>query len=125
MNYTEKVMDHFMNPRNVGKIEDANAIAEVGNPSCGDVIKMYLKINGEMIEDIKFQTFGCGAAIAVSSQTTEMVKGKSLKEALDITRDQVADELGGLPAVKMHCSNLAADALHQAVKTYMKEHGLA
>ncbi|HOW51017.1 MAG TPA: Fe-S cluster assembly scaffold protein NifU [bacterium] len=125
MNYTEKVMDHFMNPRNVGKIEDANAIAEVGNPSCGDVIKMYLKINGEMIEDIKFQTFGCGAAIAVSSQTTEMVKGKSLKEALDITRDQVADELGGLPAVKMHCSNLAADALHQAVKTYMKEHGIA
>lgn len=125
MNYTEKVMDHFMNPRNVGKIEDANAIAEVGNPSCGDVIKMYLKINGEKIEDIKFQTFGCGAAIAVSSQTTEMVKGKSLKEALDITRDQVADELGGLPAVKMHCSNLAADALHQAVKTYMLEHGIA
>jgi len=125
MNYTEKVMDHFMNPRNVGKIEDANAIAEVGNPSCGDVIKMYLKINGDMIEDIKFQTFGCGAAIAVSSQTTEMVKGKSLKEALEVTRDQVADELGGLPAVKMHCSNLAADALHQAVKTYMKEHGIA
>jgi nitrogen fixation NifU-like protein len=125
MNYTEKVMDHFMNPRNVGKIEDANAIAEVGNPSCGDVIKMYLKINGDMIEDIKFQTFGCGAAIAVSSMTTEMVKGKSLQNALDVTRDQVADELGGLPAVKMHCSNLAADALHQAVKTYMKEHGIA
>jgi nitrogen fixation NifU-like protein len=125
MNYTEKVMDHFMNPRNVGKIEDANAIAEVGNPSCGDVIKMYLKINGDMIEDIKFQTFGCGAAIAVSSMTTEMVKGKSLRNALDVTRDQVADELGGLPAVKMHCSNLAADALHQAVKAYMKDHGIA
>ncbi len=125
MNYTEKVMDHFMNPRNVGKIEDANAIAEVGNPSCGDVIKMYLKINGDMIEDIKFQTFGCGAAIAVSSMTTEMVKGKSLQNALDVTRDQVADELGGLPAVKMHCSNLAADALHQAVKAYMKDHGIA
>ncbi len=125
MDYTEKVMDHFMNPRNVGKIEDANAIAEVGNPSCGDVIKMYLKINGDMIEDIKFQTFGCGAAIAVSSQTTEMVKGKSLKEALEVTRDQVADELGGLPPIKMHCSNLAADALHKAVKTYMLEHGIA
>ncbi|HSA32400.1 MAG TPA: Fe-S cluster assembly scaffold protein NifU [bacterium] len=125
MDYTEKVMDHFMNPRNVGKIENADAIAEVGNPSCGDVIKMYLRIQGETIEDIKFQTFGCGAAIAVSSQTTEMVKGKSLKEALDLTRDQVAEELGGLPPIKMHCSNLAADALHQAVKTYMKEHGLS
>lgn len=125
MDYTEKVMDHFMNPRNVGKIENADAIAEVGNASCGDVIKMYLKITGGKIEDIKFQTFGCGAAIAVSSQTTEMVKGKTLKEALDLTRDQVAEELGGLPAVKMHCSNLAADALHQAVKTYMKEHGIA
>jgi len=125
MDYTEKVMDHFMNPRNVGKIENADAIAEVGNPSCGDVIKMYLRIQGETIEDIKFQTFGCGAAIAVSSQTTELVKGKSLKEALDLTRDQVAEELGGLPPIKMHCSNLAADALHQAVKTYMKEHGLS
>jgi len=125
MDYTEKVMDHFMNPRNVGKIENADAIAEVGNPSCGDVIKMYLRIQGETIEDIKFQTFGCGAAIAVSSQTTEMVKGKSLKEALDLTRDQVAEELGGLPPIKMHCSNLAADALQQAVKTYMKEHGLS
>lgn len=125
MDYTEKVMDHFMNPRNVGKIENADAIAEVGNPSCGDVIKMYLRIKGETIEDIKFQTFGCGAAIAVSSQTTEMVKGKTLKEALDLTRDQVAEELGGLPPIKMHCSNLAADALHQAVKTYMKDHGIA
>lgn len=125
MDYTEKVMDHFMNPRNVGKIENADAIAEVGNASCGDVIKMYLKITGGKIEDIKFQTFGCGAAIAVSSQTTEMVKGKTLKEALDLTRDQVAEELGGLPPIKMHCSNLAADALHQAVKTYMKEHGIA
>ncbi|HNT26612.1 MAG TPA: Fe-S cluster assembly scaffold protein NifU [bacterium] len=125
MDYTEKVMDHFMNPRNVGKIENADAIAEVGNASCGDVIKMYLKIQGETIEDIKFQTFGCGAAIAVSSQTTEMVKGKTLREALDLTRDQVAEELGGLPPIKMHCSNLAADALHQAVKTYMKDHGIA
>jgi len=125
MEYTEKVMDHFMNPRNVGKIENADAVAEVGNPACGDVIKMYLKISNGVIEDIKFQTFGCGAAIAVSSKTTEMVKGKTLKEALELTRDQVAAELGGLPAIKMHCSNLAADALHQAVKTYLKEHGLS
>ncbi len=123
MDYTEKVMDHFMNPRNVGKIENADAVAEVGNPACGDVIKMYLKISNDVIEDIKFQTFGCGAAIAVSSKTTEMVKGKTLKEALDLTRDQVAEELGGLPAIKMHCSNLAADALHQAIKHYLKEHG--
>jgi len=125
MNYTEKVMDHFMNPRNVGKIENADAVAEIGNPSCGDVIKMYLRINGDIIEDIKFQTFGCGAAIAVSSQTTEMVKGKTLTEALALTRDQVAEELGGLPPIKMHCSNLAADALHKAVKDYMKTHGLS
>ncbi len=123
MDYTEKVMDHFMNPRNVGKIENADAVAEVGNPSCGDVIKMYLKISNDIIEDIKFQTFGCGAAIAVSSKTTEMVKGKTLQEARDLTRDQVAEELGGLPAIKMHCSNLAADALHQAIRNYLKEHG--
>ncbi len=123
MEYTEKVMEHFMNPRNVGKIENPDAVAEVGNPACGDVIKMYLKISNDVIEDIKFQTFGCGAAIAVSSKTTEMVKGKTIQEALDLTRDQVAEELGGLPAIKMHCSNLAADALHQAIKNYLKEHG--
>lgn len=122
MNYTEKVMDHFMNPRNVGKIENPDAVAEIGNPACGDMIKMFLRIKNNIIEDIKFQTFGCGAAIATSSITTEMVKGKTLDEALTITRDQVATELGGLPATKMHCSNLAADALHQAIKTYQSEH---
>lgn len=125
MNYTEKVMDHFLNPRNVRKIEDANAIAEVGNATCGDIIKLYLKINTDgVIEDISFQTFGCGAAIATSSMTTEMVKGKTLDEALALTREQVADELGGLPANKMHCSNLAADALHKAIKEYKVKNGL-
>lgn len=125
MDYTEKVMDHFLNPRNVRKIEDANAIAEVGNATCGDIIKLYLKITPEgIIEDISFQTFGCGAAIATSSMTTEMVKGKTLDEALALTREQVADELGGLPANKMHCSNLAADALHKAIKEYKVKNGL-
>lgn len=125
MNYTEKVMDHFLNPRNIRKIEDANAIAEVGNATCGDIIKLYLKITPEgIIEDISFQTFGCGAAIATSSMTTEMVKGKTLDEALALTREQVADELGGLPANKMHCSNLAADALHKAIKEYKVKNGL-
>lgn len=125
MNYTEKVMDHFLNPRNIGKIENADAIAEVGNATCGDIIKLYLKITPEgVIENITFQTFGCGAAIATSSMTTEMVKGKTLDEALDITREHVADELGGLPANKMHCSNLAADALHKAIKEYKIKNGL-
>ncbi|HNW83120.1 MAG TPA: Fe-S cluster assembly scaffold protein NifU [bacterium] len=125
MDYTEKVMDHFLNPRNIRKIEDANAIAEVGNATCGDIIKLYLKITPEgVIEDISFQTFGCGAAIATSSMTTEMVKGKTLDEALALTREQVADELGGLPANKMHCSNLAADALHKAIKEYKAKNGL-
>ena len=125
MDYTEKVMDHFLNPRNVRKIEDANAIAEVGNATCGDIIKLYLKITPDgIIEDISFQTFGCGAAIATSSMTTEMVKGKTLDEALALTREQVADELGGLPANKMHCSNLAADALHKAIKEYIAKNGL-
>lgn len=125
MNYTEKVMDHFLNPRNIGKIDDANAIAEIGNATCGDIIKLYLKITTDgIIENITFQTFGCGAAIATSSMTTEMVKGKSIDEALEITREQVADELGGLPANKMHCSNLAADALHKAIKEYKAKNGI-
>lgn len=125
MNYTEKVMDHFLNPRNIGKIEDANAVAEVGNVTCGDIIKLYLKITADgIIENITFQTFGCGAAIATSSMTTEMVKGKTLDEALALTREQVAEELGGLPANKMHCSNLAADALHKAIKEYKAKNGL-
>lgn len=119
MEYSEKTMDHFLNPRNIGKLEDANAIAEVGNASCGDIIKIFVRISDEdIIEDIKFQTFGCGAAIATSSMTTEMVKGKHIDEALEITREDVADELGGLPANKMHCSNMAADAIHKAIKEY-------
>jgi len=125
MNYTEKVMDHFLNPRNIGKIEDAYAVAEIGNATCGDIIKLYLKITSDgVIENITFQTFGCGAAIATSSMTTEMVKGKTIDEALEITREQVADELGGLPANKMHCSNLAADALHKAIKEYKAKNGI-
>ncbi len=121
--YSEKVIDHFMNPRNVGKIEDADAVGEVGNAACGDIIKLYLKVEEGIIRDVKFQTFGCGAAIATSSMTTEMVIGKTLEEALQITRDQVAEELGGLPPTKMHCSNLATDALRKAIEEYMEQHG--
>ena len=125
MNYTEKVMDHFLHPRNVGKIENPNAIGEVGNPACGDIIKLFLRINPEgIIEDISFETFGCGAAIATSSMTTEMVKGKHIDEALKVTRDIVAEELGGLPASKMHCSNLASEALHKAIMEYKEKYGL-
>ena len=125
MNYTEKVMDHFLHPRNVGKIENPNAIGEVGNPACGDIIKLFLRINPEgIIEDISFETFGCGAAIAISSMTTEMVKGKHIDEALKVTRDIVAEELGGLPASKMHCSNLASEALHKAINEYKAKYGL-
>ncbi|NLM96023.1 MAG: Fe-S cluster assembly scaffold protein NifU [Halanaerobiaceae bacterium] len=119
--YSEKVMDHFTNPRNVGSIEDADAIGEVGNPVCGDIIKLYLKIKDDVIEDIKFKTFGCGAAIATSSMVTELVKGKTLDEALRISNQTVAEALDGLPPVKMHCSNLAADALHKAIKQYRNE----
>ncbi|NLJ83814.1 MAG: Fe-S cluster assembly scaffold protein NifU [Halanaerobiaceae bacterium] len=119
--YSEKVMDHFRNPRNVGSIEDADAIGEVGNPVCGDIIKLYLKIKDDVIEDIKFKTFGCGAAIATSSMVTELVKGKTLDEALQISNKTVAEALDGLPPVKMHCSNLAADALHKAIKQYRNE----
>jgi nitrogen fixation NifU-like protein len=114
--YTEKVKDHFFHPRNVGEIKDANGFGKVGNPKCGDVMAIYIKVKDNRIIDIKFKTFGCIAAIATSSILTEMVKGKTLEEALKITRDDVADELGGLPAIKMHCSNLAADALYEAIK---------
>ncbi|MBQ3369177.1 iron-sulfur cluster assembly scaffold protein [bacterium] len=125
MNYTEKVMDHFLHPRNIGKIENPNAIAEVGNAQCGDIIKLFLRINPEgIIEDISFETFGCGAAIATSSMTTEMVKGKHIDEALLVTRDVVAEELGGLPASKMHCSNLASEALHKAINEYKAKYNL-
>jgi nitrogen fixation NifU-like protein len=118
--YTEKVMDHFKNPRNMGEIPDADGVGTVGNPVCGDMMTIYLKIKDDRIEDIKFKTFGCGAAVATSSMVTEIAKGKTLEEALKISRANVADELGGLPPIKMHCSNLAADALHAAIEDYRK-----
>jgi nitrogen fixation NifU-like protein len=121
--YSEKVMDHFMNPRNVGEIPDADGVGTVGNPVCGDLMTMYIKIKGNRLEDVKFKTFGCGAAIATSSMTTELAKGKTIEEALKITRADVADSLGGLPSIKMHCSNLAADALHAAINDYLKKKG--
>lgn len=119
--YTEMVKDHFFNPRNVGEIKDADGVGTVGNPICGDVMTIYIKVKDEIIIDIKFKTFGCAAAIATSSILTEMAKGKMLDEALKITRDDVANELGGLPAIKLHCSNLAADALREAIKDYRKK----
>jgi len=118
-NYNEKVMDHFKNPRNVGSLDDADGIGEVGNISCGDIMRIYIKVDqDERISDIKFQTFGCGAAVATSSMVTEMAKGKTLDEALHMSNKDVASSLDGLPPVKMHCSNLAADALHDAIKNY-------
>ncbi|OGS40329.1 MAG: Fe-S cluster assembly scaffold protein NifU [Euryarchaeota archaeon RBG_13_31_8] len=116
--YTEKVKEHFFHPRNVGEIKNPDGFGKVGNPVCGDVMAIYIKVKDNKIVDIKFKTFGCVAAISTSSILTEMVKGKTLDEALKITRDDVANELGGLPAIKMHCSNLAADALHEAIKDY-------
>jgi len=119
--YSEKVMQHFMNPHNVGEIEDADGIGEIGNPVCGDMMTFYIKVKDNKIDDVKFKTFGCGAAIAVSSMVSDLAKGKTLKEALKITNKDVANELGGLPKNKMHCSNLGADALHAAVKDYLKK----
>lgn len=125
MDYSEKVMDHFANPRNVGVIEDANAVGEVGNAKCGDIMKMYMKINDEgIIEDIKFKTFGCGAAVATSSMATEMVKGKTIEEALKLTNKAVAEALDGLPPVKMHCSVLAEEAIQAALTDYYTRKGL-
>lgn len=121
--YTEKVMDHFTNPRNVGEIADANGVGEVGNPSCGDIMKIFLQVEDNVIKDIKFKTFGCGAAIATSSMVTEMAKGKTIDEALEITNKQVAEMLDGLPPKKMHCSNLAADALKKAIEDYKNKQG--
>ena len=121
--YTEKVMEHFRNPRNMGEIPDADGIGTVGNPVCGDLMTIYSKVKDNRIEDIKFKTFGCGAAIATSSMITELAKGMTLDEALKITRADVAEELGGLPPIKMHCSNLAADALHEAIKDYKRKRG--
>jgi nitrogen fixation protein NifU and related proteins len=121
--YSEKVMEHFANPRNVGEIKDADGIGKVGNPVCGDLMWIYIKVKDNRLEDIKFKTFGCGAAIATSSMVTEMAKGKTLEEALKITRNDVAEALDGLPPIKMHCSNLAADGLHAAIKDYLEKSG--
>lgn len=121
--YSEKVMDHFMNPRNVGVIENADGVGQVGNPKCGDIMKMYLKIDDGIITDAKFKTFGCGAAVATSSMATELVKGKSVDEAMQITNKAVAEALDGLPALKMHCSNLAEEAIRSAIDDYLSKTG--
>ena len=123
MMYSEKVMDHFMNPRNVGEIEDASGVGEVGNAKCGDIMKIYIKVDdNDVITDVKFKTFGCGAAIATSSRATEMVMGKTVDEALKITNEMVTESLGGLPPVKLHCSVLAEEALHAAIADYRAKH---
>ncbi|MDO6354342.1 MULTISPECIES: Fe-S cluster assembly scaffold protein NifU [unclassified Caloramator] len=124
MEYSDKVMEHFMNPRNVGEIPDANGIGEVGNPKCGDMMKIYLKIEDNIIKDVKFKTFGCGAAIASSSMATELIKGKTVEEAWNLTNKAVAEALDGLPAVKMHCSILAEEAIHKAINDYRIKNGL-
>lgn len=119
--YSKKVMEHFFNPHNVGVIEDADGIGEVGNPRCGDIMRMYIKVKDNVITDIKFQTFGCGAAVATSSMVTDMVKGKTLEEALKITNKAVAEALDGLPPIKMHCSNLAESGVKAAIDDYRKK----
>ncbi|WP_315077286.1 Fe-S cluster assembly scaffold protein NifU [uncultured Clostridium sp.] len=124
MIYTDKVMDHFRNPRNVGEIEDANGVGEVGNAKCGDIMKIYLKVEDDIIKDVKFKTFGCGSAIASSSMATEMIKGKTLDEAWELSNKAVAEALDGLPPVKMHCSVLAEEAIHKAINDYRASHGL-
>ncbi len=122
--YGEKVMDHFKNPRNVGEIEEPDGIGHVGNPICGDVMELYIKVRDDIIVDAKFKTFGCGAAIATSSMVTELVKGKSIKEALAISNRAVAEALGGLPPIKMHCSVLAEEALRSAIEDYLEHQAL-
>jgi len=121
--YSDKVMDHFMNPRNVGAIDDPDGIGRIGNPVCGDIMEFQIKVEDERIADVKFKTFGCGAAIAVSSMVSELAKGKTLEEAMQITNKMVAKELDGLPKNKMHCSNLGADALHKAIVDFRKKRG--
>lgn len=123
--YSEKVMEHFQNPRNVGEIPDADGVGQVGNAKCGDIMRMYLKIKDDVIEDVRFETFGCASAIASSSMATEMVKGKTLEEALAVSNRQVVEELGGLPAQKLHCSVLAQEAIRTAVKDYYDRNGIA
>ena len=122
--YSEKVMDHFSNPRNVGQIDNANAVGEVGNAKCGDIMKIYMDIQDDVIKDVKFKTFGCGAAIATSSMATEMVKGKTVDEALALTNKAVMEALDGLPPVKVHCSLLAEEAIHAALWDYAEKHGI-
>ena len=124
MLYSEKVMDHFRNPRNVGEIKDADAIGEVGNAKCGDIMRMYLKINNDIITDVKFMTFGCGSAIATSSMATELIKGKPLKEAMKLTNQAVVEALDGLPQHKIHCSVLAEEAIKSAIKNYYDKHNI-
>jgi len=119
--YSQKVMEHFRNPRNMGEIPDADGVGTVGNPICGDMMKISIKVKDNKLEDIKFKTFGCGAAIATSSMITELAKGKTIDEAMKITRSDVADALEGLPPIKMHCSNLAADGLRAAIEDYLKK----
>ena len=119
--YSEKVLDHFRNPRNVGELENPDGVGVEGNPVCGDLMEIHIRVVDNRIEDVKFKTFGCGAAIATSSMTTELAKGKTLDEAMEISRQDVAEALDGLPPVKMHCSNLAADALHEAIKSYKEK----
>ena len=121
--YSKKLMDHFQNPRNVGEMSDADGVGVEGNPTCGDVMKLFIKVQDDKIVDAKFQTFGCGAAIAVSSMITEMAKDKTLNEALSITKESIADALDGIPPQKMHCSNLGADALHKAIEDYKDKKG--
>lgn len=124
MLYSKKVMDHFTNPRNVGTIDNADGIGEVGNAKCGDIMRIYLKINKNIIEDVKFETFGCGSAIASSSMATEMIKGKHLNEAMQLTNKAVAEALDGLPAHKLHCSVLAEEAIKSAIEDYYKKNGI-
>ena len=123
--YTEKVIDHFTNPRNVGELADANAVGQVGNPVCGDIMKMYLKVKDGIIVDVKFKTFGCGAAIATSSMATELIKGQPISKALELTNKAVVEALDGLPPVKVHCSVLAEEAIKAAVKDYYDKHSIA
>lgn len=124
MAYSEKVMDHFANPRNVGEIPDADGVGEVGNPKCGDIMRMYIKVDGDVITDVKFKTFGCGAAIATSSMATELIKGKKIEDALKLTNKAVMEALDGLPPVKVHCSVLAEQAIKSAVADYYKKKGI-
>lgn len=123
MEYSEKVVEHYTNPRNVGKIEHASGIGEVGNPICGDIMKMFIEVENNIIVDVKFKTFGCGAAIATSSISTEMIKGKTLEEALKLKNTDVVNSLGGLPPVKLHCSVLAEEAIHEAIANYYRKEG--